>query len=96
MLSGGGARGAYQVGVLRQIASQHPEFSFPIITGVSAGAINAALLAGGAMLGHQIAGGETLHVERLRYRIGCVIDHQIGERVTGGRRCLPAAGAPST
>ena len=45
VLSGGGARGAYQVGVLRQIARQHPEFSFPIITGVSAGAINAAFIA---------------------------------------------------
>lgn len=45
MLSGGGARGAYQVGVLRQIARQHPEFAFPIITGVSAGAINAAYIA---------------------------------------------------
>jgi len=45
VLSGGGARGAYQVGVLQQIARQHPEFSFPIITGVSAGAINAAFIA---------------------------------------------------
>ena len=45
VLSGGGARGAYQVGVLRQIARQHPEFRFPIITGVSAGAINAAFMA---------------------------------------------------
>jgi len=45
VLSGGGARGAYQVGVLRQIARRHPEFSFPIITGVSAGAINAAVIA---------------------------------------------------
>jgi NTE family protein len=45
VLSGGGARGAYQVGVLRQIARQHPEFHFPIVTGVSAGAINAAFIA---------------------------------------------------
>ena len=45
VLSGGGARGAYQVGVLRQIARQYPEFSFPIITGVSAGAINASFIA---------------------------------------------------
>ncbi len=45
VLSGGGARGAYQVGVLRHIARQHPEFRFPIITGVSAGAINAAFMA---------------------------------------------------
>jgi len=45
VLSGGGARGAYQVGVLRQIARQYPGFDFPIITGVSAGAINAAFIA---------------------------------------------------
>lgn len=45
VLSGGGARGAYQVGVLRQIARQHPELRFPVITGVSAGAINATFIA---------------------------------------------------
>jgi NTE family protein len=45
VLSGGGARGAYQVGVLREIARQHPELGFPVLTGVSAGAINAAYLA---------------------------------------------------
>ena len=45
VLTGGGARGAYQVGILRYLASRWPELSFPIITGVSAGAINAAHLA---------------------------------------------------
>lgn len=44
-LGGGGARAAYQVGVLRYLARAHPEVSFPVVTGVSAGAINAALLA---------------------------------------------------
>jgi NTE family protein len=46
VLSGGGARGAYQVGVLRWIARQYPEARISILTGVSAGAINAAYLAG--------------------------------------------------
>lgn len=46
VLSGGGARGAYQVGVLRHIAQRRPSVEFPILTGVSAGAINAAFLAG--------------------------------------------------
>lgn len=46
VLSGGGARGAYQVGVLRWISSQYPDLTLPILTGVSAGAINAAYLAG--------------------------------------------------
>lgn len=40
-LAGGGARGAYQAGVLSFIGEQCPEFFFPIVTGVSAGAINA-------------------------------------------------------
>ena len=45
VLSGGGARGAYQAGVLRGIARHVPELRLPIITGVSAGAINAIFLA---------------------------------------------------
>ena len=45
VLSGGGARSAYQAGVLRGLAKHFPGMSFPIITGVSAGAINAAHLA---------------------------------------------------
>ncbi len=44
-LSGGGARAAYQVGFLRFLASRFPDFSPDILTGVSAGAINAAFLA---------------------------------------------------
>ena len=39
-LGGGGARAAYQVGVLRGIASRHPDLKIPLLTGVSAGAIN--------------------------------------------------------
>jgi NTE family protein len=45
VLTGGGARAAYQVGVLRGIARSLPETRFDIITGVSAGAINAVFLA---------------------------------------------------
>lgn len=45
VLSGGGARGAYQVGVLRYIAGRRPLAAFPILTGVSAGAINASFMA---------------------------------------------------
>ena len=55
MLSGGGSRAAYQVGVLEAIADIRKEAGaltpanpFPIITGTSAGAINAASLACGA------------------------------------------------
>jgi NTE family protein len=48
VLSGGGARAAYQVGVLATLAELLPEHSrnpFPIICGTSAGAINAVGLA---------------------------------------------------
>ncbi|RDL46086.1 patatin-like phospholipase family protein [Marinomonas piezotolerans] len=48
LLSGGGARGAYQIGVLSAIASLLPKGSpipFKILCGTSAGALNAALLA---------------------------------------------------
>ena len=45
VMGGGGARAAYQVGFLRVLAERFPELRIPYITGVSAGAINAALLA---------------------------------------------------
>lgn len=45
VLTGGGARGAYQVGVLRGLGRAFPHVRFPIVTGVSAGAINAVFLA---------------------------------------------------
>jgi NTE family protein len=44
-MSGGGARAAYQVGFLRCVARRFPELRIPYVTGVSAGAINAAHLA---------------------------------------------------
>ncbi len=45
VLTGGGARAAYQVGVLAAIAERTRGRGFPILTGASAGAINAAYLA---------------------------------------------------
>lgn len=45
VLSGGGARAAYQVGLLRCLARHRPDFSPQILTGVSAGAINISMLA---------------------------------------------------
>lgn len=51
ILSGGGARAAYQVGVLAGIAELLPAGApnpFPVIVGTSAGAINAVTLASGA------------------------------------------------
>ena len=45
MLTGGGARAAYQVGLIKGIARHFPHLRFQIVVGVSAGAINAAYLA---------------------------------------------------
>ncbi len=45
VLGGGGARGAYQVGVLRAIAARYPNLQLPILVGVSAGSVNATHLA---------------------------------------------------
>jgi NTE family protein len=45
VMTGGGARAAYQVGFLRCVARRFPELRIPYVTGVSAGAINAALVA---------------------------------------------------
>lgn len=56
ILTGGGARAAYQVGVLRAIAAMLPKGArnpFPVICGTSAGAINAASLAVAARNFHE-------------------------------------------
>jgi NTE family protein len=45
VLTGGGARAAYQVGVLRHLARVFPDLVPDVLTGVSAGGINAAFLA---------------------------------------------------
>ena len=59
MLPGGGARAAYQVGVLRAIADLLPARSanpFPVVTGTSAGAVNATAIA--------------VHADRFRVAVG--------------------------
>ncbi len=58
VLTGGGARAAYQVGVLRALAHILPRGlsnPFPIVCGTSAGAINAAAIAAGATDFHRAA-----------------------------------------
>src|SRR5438093_13357500 len=61
VLAGGGARAAYEVGVLSAIAERAPGLEFPIVTGVSAGAINAVYLAA--------------HTETLSAALGALRDH---------------------
>lgn len=61
VLPGGGARGSYQAGVMKAVAELWPRDSvqpFPVITGTSAGAINAVVLANTAQDFH--AGVEDL------------------------------------
>lgn len=45
VLTGGGARAAYQTGLLRWIGRRYPDLKVPFVTGISAGAINAAMIA---------------------------------------------------
>ncbi len=59
VLPGGGARAAYQVGVLRAVADLLPARStnpFPVVTGTSAGAVNATAIA--------------VHADRFRVAVG--------------------------
>ncbi len=66
VLTGGGARAAYQVGVLRAISDMYPDMGFPfqVIIGTSAGAINAlALASGGAIFRHSVSRLEQLWSE---------------------------------
>lgn len=67
MLTGGGARAAYQVGLLKGIARHFPHVRFKIVTGVSAGAINAIYLAA-----RQGTLSETAHnLERMWCELNC-------------------------
>ena len=64
ILPGGGARGAYQVGALQAVAELLPRAApnpFHVISGTSAGAINAAVLAARAQR-FSCAAGELAHV----------------------------------
>jgi NTE family protein len=66
VLPGGGARAAYQVGVIKAMAEILPRRSpnpFPIISGTSAGAINSVVIASRAHLFH-LAAAELEHVWR--------------------------------
>jgi NTE family protein len=55
ILTGGGARAAYQVGVLKALSHIYPrpDWPFPIIVGTSAGAVSASILAGNVVRWHE-------------------------------------------
>ena len=79
VLPGGGARAAYQVGVLAALAERLPELEFPILTGVSAGAINTIYLAAHpgqlaqAVAGLQVAWGGLTTEQVFRVRPGSLM-----------------------
>src|SRR4051794_30443871 len=96
IMTGGGARSAYQVGVLRALTELFPARTpcpFPIICGTSAGAVNAAVLATDAHDFRQavrrlMTVWKNIHVERV-YRadpFGALTNSArwIGTVITGG------------
>jgi NTE family protein len=106
VLTGGGARAAYQVGVLRGIAKRLPQARFDIVIGVSAGAINAVFLAArpgplGSVIDELRELWANLHVENVfRADLRSLAKHiaQWGLRmVSGGSRVrLPVKGLVDT
>src|SRR5688500_19971928 len=77
MLTGGGARAAYQVGLLKGLATHFPDLRIRIITGASAGAINAAYLAS-----HQGTLLEKAHrLEQIWCELGCDSIYQFDWKV---------------
>lgn len=66
VLPAGGARAAYQMGILRYIAEAFPDFAPKIFSGVSAGSINATYLAQGEPFGEATKRGVELW-EQLKF-----------------------------
>ena len=99
VMGGGGARAAYQVGFLRYLARHFPDLDVPIVTGASAGGINAALLAShhgsfGQAVGELVSLWERLTVKEV-FRVDAPSLSWIGLRwvfqlLSGGGR--PRAG----
>jgi NTE family protein len=110
VLTGGGARAAYQAGVLRGISELCPPGPGPLrtITGISAGSINAAFLASRARDFRQAAHAacglwETLHMEAIlktdvvslsRLGIGWIRDLSMGGAFRGTRSTFLLDTAP--
>ncbi|MBM7454940.1 NTE family protein [Oceanisphaera litoralis] len=92
VLTGGGARAAYQVGVLKAISECYPRgqpIPFPILCGTSAGAINATALACYASCFHLGVRKleyvwRHLHTEDvLRLQAGRIITHSLKSLISG-------------
>jgi len=97
VLSGGGARAAYQVGFLRYLASRYPDLAPGVLTGVSAGGIIATHLA--SRDGSLRDAVEQLHDLWRGLRIDDVFRVDAGDlatRVTRWGFRLVSGGAPGT
>lgn len=88
ILTGGGARAAYQVGVLKALSAIHatPDWPFPIIVGTSAGAVSASILAGNVLRWHQAVS----EIEKVwaNFHVGQVFRADAGAMLKAGSRWM--------
>jgi len=88
ILTGGGARAAYQVGVLKALSQiyRRPEWPFPIIVGTSAGAVAASILAGNVVRWHQ----SVAEIEDVwaNFRVNQVFRSDAGAMLRAGARWM--------
>lgn len=88
ILTGGGARAAYQVGVLKALSHIHPrpDWPFPIIVGTSAGAVSASILAGNVVRWHE----SVLEIEKVwaNFRVHHVFRSDAVAMLKAGARWL--------
>ena len=88
ILTGGGARAAYQVGVLKALSVIHPQanWPFPIIVGTSAGAVAAAVLAANVLRWHQ----SVADLEKVwaNFHVGQVFRADAGAMLKAGSRWM--------
>ena len=88
ILTGGGARAAYQVGVLKALAQIYPrpDWPFPIIVGTSAGAVSASILAGNVLRWQQ----SVSEIEKVwaNFRVHQVFRSDAGAMLKAGGRWM--------
>ncbi len=88
ILTGGGARAAYQVGVLKALTEirASPVWPFPIIVGTSAGAVAASILAGNVMRWHH----SVAEIEQVwaNFKVSQVFRSDVGAMLKAGGHWL--------
>ena len=88
ILTGGGARAAYQVGVLKSLAQIYPrpDWPFPVIVGTSAGAVAASILAGNVLRWQQ----SVSEIEKVwaNFRVHQVFRSDAGAMLKAGGRWM--------